>query len=108
MTACIIQPFYSMDYERSEELLQWELDALEKCTSPQILRFIISRLSGISCSLLILSAYLFLITFDCFRTALEFALSMLLILSDTSSMDSVSGFVLVFGFINFSTFRRID
>ena len=31
MKACIIQPFYSMDYERSDELLQWELDQLDKC-----------------------------------------------------------------------------
>ena len=31
MKACIIQPFYSMDYSRSDELLQWELDALDQC-----------------------------------------------------------------------------
>ena len=31
MKACIIQPFYSMDYERSDELLRWELDQLDKC-----------------------------------------------------------------------------
>ena len=30
MKACIIQPFYSMDYSRSDELLQWELDQLDK------------------------------------------------------------------------------
>ena len=31
MKACIIQPFYSMDYSLSDELLQWELDQLDKC-----------------------------------------------------------------------------
>ena len=31
MKACIIQPFYSMDYSLSDELLQWELDALDQC-----------------------------------------------------------------------------
>ena len=31
MKACIMQPFYSLDYSRSRELLQWQLDALDKC-----------------------------------------------------------------------------
>ena len=31
MKVCIIQPFYSMDYDKSEELLQWELDQLDLC-----------------------------------------------------------------------------
>lgn len=31
MKVCIIQPEYSVDHSRSEEFLQWELDALDKC-----------------------------------------------------------------------------
>lgn len=31
MKACIIQPEYSMDLSRADELFQWELDALDKC-----------------------------------------------------------------------------
>ena len=31
MKVCIIQPEYSLDYDRSAELLQWELDALDRC-----------------------------------------------------------------------------
>ncbi|MBE6561616.1 MAG: carbon-nitrogen hydrolase family protein, partial [Ruminococcaceae bacterium] len=31
MKVCVIQPPYSLDFSRSDELFQWELDALEKC-----------------------------------------------------------------------------
>jgi len=31
MKVCIIQPEYSRDYSRSDELFQWELDAMDKC-----------------------------------------------------------------------------
>lgn len=31
MKACIIQPLYSTDYSRSDELFAWELDMLDKC-----------------------------------------------------------------------------
>ena len=31
MKVCIVQPLYSADYERSEELFQWQLDAMDKC-----------------------------------------------------------------------------
>ncbi len=31
MKTCIIQPYYSKDFSRAEELLQWELDALDRC-----------------------------------------------------------------------------
>ena len=31
MKVCVIQPEYSLDYSRSDELFQWELDALDKC-----------------------------------------------------------------------------
>lgn len=31
MNACVIQPFYSLDSAKTEELLQWELDALDRC-----------------------------------------------------------------------------
>ena len=31
MKVCIFQPEYSVDYTRSAELLQWELDALDRC-----------------------------------------------------------------------------
>ncbi len=31
MKACIIQPYYSKDFSRAEELLHWELDALDRC-----------------------------------------------------------------------------
>lgn len=33
MKACVIQPEYSFDYSRSDELFEWEIDALEKCDS---------------------------------------------------------------------------
>ena len=31
MKACVLQPFYALDYSRSDELFAWELDALDKC-----------------------------------------------------------------------------
>lgn len=31
MKACVIQPHYSVDYDLSQELFQWELDALDRC-----------------------------------------------------------------------------
>lgn len=31
MKVCIIQPLYSADYERSEELFRWQLDAMDQC-----------------------------------------------------------------------------
>ena len=31
MKACVIQPEYSFDYSRSDELFEWEIEALEKC-----------------------------------------------------------------------------
>ena len=31
MKVCVIQPEYCQDHSRSEEYLQWELDALDKC-----------------------------------------------------------------------------
>ena len=31
MKVCVIQPEYSVDHSRTEELLQWELDALDRC-----------------------------------------------------------------------------
>lgn len=31
MRVCIIQPEYSLDHSRTAELLQWELDALDRC-----------------------------------------------------------------------------
>ena len=31
MKVCIVQPLYSADYERSEELFQWQLDAMDQC-----------------------------------------------------------------------------
>ena len=31
MKACILQPFYSLDFSRSDELFAWELDALDRC-----------------------------------------------------------------------------
>lgn len=33
MKACILQPYYSLDYSRSDELFAWELDALDRCDS---------------------------------------------------------------------------
>ena len=33
MKVCIIQPEYCLDHSRSEEYLQWELEALDKCDS---------------------------------------------------------------------------
>ena len=33
MKVCVIQPEYCLDHSRSEEFLQWELDALDKCDS---------------------------------------------------------------------------
>ena len=31
MKVCIVQPEYSTDYSRSNELFQWELDMMDKC-----------------------------------------------------------------------------
>lgn len=31
MKVCIVQPEYSIDYSRSDELFQWELDMMDKC-----------------------------------------------------------------------------
>ena len=31
MKVCVIQPPYSLDFSRSDELFRWEMDALEKC-----------------------------------------------------------------------------
>ena len=31
MKVCVIQPLYCVDHSRTEEFLQWELDALDKC-----------------------------------------------------------------------------
>ena len=31
MKVCIIQPEYSADYRRSDELFNWEMDALDRC-----------------------------------------------------------------------------
>ena len=31
MKVCVIQPEYCQDHSRTEEYLQWELDALDKC-----------------------------------------------------------------------------
>ena len=31
MKICVIQPLYSTDYARSDELFQWQLDALDAC-----------------------------------------------------------------------------
>ena len=31
MKVCIIQPEYSRDYARSDELFRWELEAMDKC-----------------------------------------------------------------------------
>ena len=31
MKVCIVQPKYSVDYSQSEQLLQWELEALDRC-----------------------------------------------------------------------------
>jgi glycerophosphoryl diester phosphodiesterase/predicted amidohydrolase len=31
MKVCIIQPLYSADYERSEELFRWQLEAMDQC-----------------------------------------------------------------------------
>ena len=31
MKVCIIQPFYSTDYNDSDELFKWEMDAFDKC-----------------------------------------------------------------------------
>ncbi len=31
MKVCIVQPYYSMDFSRVDELFQWELDTLDKC-----------------------------------------------------------------------------
>lgn len=31
MKACIVQPFYTTDLSRADELFEWELEALDKC-----------------------------------------------------------------------------
>lgn len=31
MKACILQPFYALDFSRNDELFAWELDALDRC-----------------------------------------------------------------------------
>ncbi|MBR6708377.1 MAG: hypothetical protein IKL84_01705 [Clostridia bacterium] len=31
MKVCIVQPYYSTEWEKTEELLQWELDAMDRC-----------------------------------------------------------------------------
>ena len=31
MKVCIVQPHYDVDYSRSQELYQWEMDALDRC-----------------------------------------------------------------------------
>ena len=31
MKVCIVQPLYPTDYERSDEMFKWELDAMDKC-----------------------------------------------------------------------------
>lgn len=31
MKVCIVQPFYPTDYDRSDEMFQWELDAMDRC-----------------------------------------------------------------------------
>ena len=31
MKVCIIQPLYSADYERSEDLFNWQLEAMDQC-----------------------------------------------------------------------------
>ena len=31
MKICIVQPFYPTDYDRSDEMFQWELDAMDRC-----------------------------------------------------------------------------
>ncbi len=31
MKACIVQPFYSRDHARAEELFRWEMEALDRC-----------------------------------------------------------------------------
>lgn len=31
MKVCVIQPLYPTDYERSDEMYQWQLDAMDKC-----------------------------------------------------------------------------
>lgn len=33
MKVCIVQPFYPTDYSRSDEMFQWEMDALDRCDS---------------------------------------------------------------------------